>query len=932
MILAGLLAVFRGALLKGLVFQEPDTLSYYYPALTELRRALQQGSLPIWTPNIYGGFPLFADGESGALYPVNVLLLLLMPADGALVWLGPIRLAMAAVFMYLYARTIDLGRLGALVSALVFGFGGFTVAQLHHVNLSNGALWLPLILLFVERAYRREGRARLQAVLLAGIVFAVQALALHVQVSLMTGLFLVAYLAFRSLAFPVGTLLRRVRLGLATLAGTAGLGLGLAAVQWVPLYELSRFSPRAPGLLYSQALEYALPPINLITLLAPYFFRTPQRVWWPVWSPWETTIYVGVAPLLLAGVAVLWVRSRWTAFFAGTALLSLLLAMGNYLPLNLYYLLYRLPWFDSLRGPGRFSYLFTFSMACLAGYGAHWLARHREAGKPARFRLLPLGFVGLLGVLLVSLQWFQAWLSANRDFAVEAIGGFYLSLGPSSLSHLNQWDVYDFLRSSTGLLTWAAPSGWVLASCVLLVAWGWLPHWRKACLVGLVLLVAADLFWFDQIYHETIPADKLTQQTPAVDFLAQQNGSDRVFGVGSIVAEPNRLAPFGLQAAGGYSSLPFQRHREYSTAALHLERPLMELWNVRYLVAGKRPSYVYNGLSFDPATPLFSGGTGSFPQRYFNVSDIQAREVRLLSSMHRAADIPQGTPVGSLVLTDSTGSQSRIPLQAGVSTAEAAYDREDVRPVLRHQRPKVATSLKDTGPGGAAFSSNVYYASVILPQPMDIRRVSLEYTYPTGSLDVYSVAFVNGEDRIYEVRPFHLEKYRQVYTGDEGAIFENQAVLPRAFLAPRVTSLRNSGSVLARLSAPDFDPLSELLLEEQTDAPQGTQSRAQGAANIIDYQDRQVIVQTVNDEPAFLFLGDSYYPGWKAYVDGQQARLYRADYLFRAVPVPAGEHTVEFRYQPDSLTLGIGISAVAAGSVILAFLGSWIVARKRRAY
>src|SRR3990172_82403 len=309
LITAGLLFVFRGALLKGLVFFEKDTLVYYYPVLAELRRSLQVGALPLWTPYIYGGFPLFADGESGTLYPVNFLLMLLTSPETALLWLGPLRLGMAALFMYLYARIIGLGSLGGLVSALVFAFGGFTIGQLHHLNLSNGALWLPLILYFVERAFRREGADRTLAVALAGVAFGIQALALHVQVSLMTVLFLGLYAAFRSCAFPLGPLVKRARLILGTVAGTVGLGLGLAAVQWLPLYELSRFSLRAPGLLYSQALEYALPPVNLVTLLSPYFFRGSQTVSWAIWSSWETAVYVGIAPLLLASVAIFWVRS-----------------------------------------------------------------------------------------------------------------------------------------------------------------------------------------------------------------------------------------------------------------------------------------------------------------------------------------------------------------------------------------------------------------------------------------------------------------------------------------------------------------------------------------------------------------------------------------------------------------------------------------------
>jgi uncharacterized membrane protein YfhO len=65
-------------------------------------------------------------------------------------------------------------------------------------------------------------------------------------------------------------------------------------------------------------------------------------------------------------------------------------------------------------------------------------------------------------------------------------------------------------------------------------------------------------------------------------------------------------------------------------------------------------------------------------------------------------------------------------------------------------------------------------------------------------------------------------------------------------------------------------------------------------------------------------LSEVYYPAWKAYVDGERVPLYRADYLIRAVPVPAGEHTVELRYESWTLRLGTVVSLLAG--LILAAL------------
>ena len=65
-----------------------------------------------------------------------------------------------------------------------------------------------------------------------------------------------------------------------------------------------------------------------------------------------------------------------------------------------------------------------------------------------------------------------------------------------------------------------------------------------------------------------------------------------------------------------------------------------------------------------------------------------------------------------------------------------------------------------------------------------------------------------------------------------------------------------------------------------------------------------------------LVLSEVYYPAWKAYIDGCPAPIYRADHLLRAIPVPAGEHTVELRYESWTLRAGMAISLTATAVLV----------------
>ena len=77
-----------------------------------------------------------------------------------------------------------------------------------------------------------------------------------------------------------------------------------------------------------------------------------------------------------------------------------------------------------------------------------------------------------------------------------------------------------------------------------------------------------------------------------------------------------------------------------------------------------------------------------------------------------------------------------------------------------------------------------------------------------------------------------------------------------------------------------------------------------------------MIIKTVVNTPKFLVLSDSYYPGWKVYVDNRRQKLYKADYTLRAVSLSAGEHTVRFVFDPFSFKAGATLSIATALSIL----------------
>lgn len=160
-----------------------------------------------------------------------------------------------------------------------------------------------------------------------------------------------------------------------------------------------------------------------------------------------------------------------------------------------------------------------------------------------------------------------------------------------------------------------------------------------------------------------------------------------------------------------------------------------------------------------------------------------------------------------------------------------------------------------------------------------------------------------------------------VWQDDTWRLTASTSALPRAYIAPNVRVESTPAGILAALYDPDFDYRHTVILE--SDVPLSHDAEpVESDVRVTRYDAHEVVIDADVSRAAMLVLTDNYYPGWNAYVDGQQVPLYRANYTFRAVALPAGEHVVVFRYKPDSVRHGIVVTA-------LAFLALLALYRKR---
>ena len=168
--------------------------------------------------------------------------------------------------------------------------------------------------------------------------------------------------------------------------------------------------------------------------------------------------------------------------------------------------------------------------------------------------------------------------------------------------------------------------------------------------------------------------------------------------------------------------------------------------------------------------------------------------------------------------------------------------------------------------------------------------------------------------------PLDLTAARLVFSNNAARIYETSRALPRAFVVYAARIATNRHGVFQELTRPDFDPLNYAILEEQVPGlSSGPATRNALIPSFVRRTSQEVTIDAELDRTGLLLLGDTWFPGWKARVDGQDTNIYPANYVMRAVLVPAGKHRVEFRYEPSSFRVGAAITllALVASCVVL---------------
>lgn len=593
------LLVFREIVLNGMAFSsQGDTIAALSYQRTGMETQNREGNDVIWMPGFFSGMPTFGNlsflpHDVSYIQVWGLRLVNLLFLSGPWTWFV-VFYFLGGVFTFFLSRQFAFSRPVALFAAFTFMLNPYAVglAGEGHGSKLMALTYIPLLLMLTDLMFKR--RDSLSFGLLAasiGTFF----LTNHLQIVYYGFALIGFYLLFKFIAEYRSTPKPFVA-GTAIFAAALIVGGCIASYIYLSVYEYAPFSVRgggtagsSGGLAWEYATNWSWHPAELITLLIPGFFGLKAGTYWGAMTPWQnSSVYVGLLPMIFAGFALLYRRTPLTIFLALVTLLAILVSFGRNFAVLFDLLFSVLPFFNKFRAPVMVLHLLPLLLGLLGSIGFAWVLsgeklHEQQRRKLARILLISAGILGCVALLTLLLK---SWLVGNLPAGMFSRDGEYAQLqqqyGQRASQAATQLSQMRFEIFWKDVLKFG-----LLGAAALLSIWAFIRgKLRTAAFVTVVVsLTVADLWFVSREYISPEPAanvDAEFRPDATTAFLKQQPGNFRIFPVGQLFMD-NTFAYHGLQSIGGYSPAKLKIYQTLLDSSL--ERPLAGNfpWNMNLL-------------------------------------------------------------------------------------------------------------------------------------------------------------------------------------------------------------------------------------------------------------------------------------------------------------------------------------------------------------
>ncbi len=898
----------ENSLLSDLVLQNYAWKQY-------INDTFSSGDIPLWNPHLFAGAPFLATGQNAAYYPF-AFIFMVVPLTKAYGWYTLTQLWLGGLFTYILGRTLKQRRMSAFIAGIIFqGCGFMLVSAAVFPMMIGAAIWLPLLLACLEKIVDAttepygDGNTLPWATLCA-LALGMQILAGHIEITYYILLVMALFAAWRLGTRWIGN---KWHLGPASrntqsekreamwrffrpfiwLIAAVGVGLMLGGIQFIPFYEVGITNFREGSSTLEEVRGWAFPTRRVLTFGLPNFYGNPSHhtyidAFTGEHRPFSQNVH-GQSNPHGPGTSN-WGIKNYVEGGVYLGIISLILTVLGM------YSAFRPQGRGQGRGVGRlrsvagfFTILAGLSLSFIFGTPLYAILYY---GLPGINQLhSPFRWVFPLSICVAVLAGYgMDYLQESREKRVESREGH-----PSNDSSLDSSEPKLVTRHSSLATLFAsdpAVSHWIRP----LVLWG--PVEVVTGLAGLV-------FW---------------------------GGSSLLIGLYASLWQYGAIEPIVEQTFLSLAQAPdaFANGREFYSYLF----PQFRLLALILIMCGcclrvsRCPIYWPKSLGGAPVygalialtliVDLFVNGFG------FNASVDPA----LLTFKPELIQWLAQQPDSHLWRVTTFDNKGTKPLNANTPWHFGLNDVRGYDSIIAKQYTE--------------------YMAAIEPQnELQFNRIQPLYNWESIQsplVDLLGIKYIITEETL------NLPKLNEVWAGEGLRVYENTAVMPRAYtLSLSSPALTIEG--VQELEASDTweqmrttDPRQHPVIEyfEQSDLGTSYHSQSQFTfdqitqtaprpATITVNKNREVWVDAAVDQPSWLILNDSYFPGWRAFVrpiggdDDSEIEIpvARANMNFRAVELIEGEWSVRFQYSPYTFWLG-GLTSVM-GLVVVAFGGTvWL--------
>jgi len=553
-----------------------DPVRQQYPWKLLSTDYIKNKKAPLWNPYTFSGTPLLANFQSGSFYPLNIIFLLISFNNAWGIYIV-LQFLLGAIFMYLYLKNLHLNIIPVTAGSLIFILSGVFIAWGEWGNLIHTYLWLPLILLLIDKIIdlfldkRKDVKNKIILCTILILSLCSSFFAGHLQVFIYVLIFSAAYLISRVVQY------KNIKLLLPFISCFL-LFFIITSIQWIPTVKFINLSARSIDQINWNYEGWFIPWQNLIQFIAPDFFGNPSTLnYWGVFNYGEFIGYIGIFPIILAFFALFARKDKKTFFFGTLFFLSLIFALPTMIAKIPYQL--NIP-LVSTSQPTRLLFITDFSLTVLFALGLDLLIRKKY------FNTL----ISTLAVFLFIFISLWAFVIFGKKILPENI-------------------LLENLVIAKRNLIFPSVLFFISASLIILLFEISAKKNKVFILILSLILVGFDLFRFGWKYLSFSKEEWIFPKTKTIEFIINKQKKDepfRIMTTDSRIFPPNFTIPYKIETISGYDPLYLKTYGEIIIASergknditppfgfnrivnpVNIESPMIDFLNVKYILSLK---------------------------------------------------------------------------------------------------------------------------------------------------------------------------------------------------------------------------------------------------------------------------------------------------------------------------------------------------------